>query len=137
MDKCFVIQPFDEKYNKRFNDIYKPAINEAGFEAVRIDTDNSPKFIFEDIIDGIKESKICFAEISENNPNVWFEVGYAFACEKDVIMVCFEGAREQYPFDVRHMNIISYKNDSLSDFEKLKEDIINSIKNLNKRRIQK
>jgi hypothetical protein len=34
MATCFVIQPFDSgKFYKRFNDIYKPAIEAAGLEA--------------------------------------------------------------------------------------------------------
>lgn len=33
MEICFVIQPFDSaKYDKRYDDIYRPAIEAAGFE---------------------------------------------------------------------------------------------------------
>ena len=40
MNKCFVIQPFDnDKYDKRFVDIFKPAIEKSGLEAYRIDKD--------------------------------------------------------------------------------------------------
>lgn len=39
---CFVIQPFDSgKFDKRFLDINKPAIESAGLEAYRVDNDPS------------------------------------------------------------------------------------------------
>jgi len=38
MTTCFVIQPFDSgKFDKRFMDVYKPAIEAAGLEAYRVD----------------------------------------------------------------------------------------------------
>jgi len=38
MEKCFVIQPFDnDKFDKRFVDIFEPAIIKAEFDAYRID----------------------------------------------------------------------------------------------------
>ena len=38
MEKCFVIQPFDnDKFDKRFVDIFEPAIKKAEFDAYRID----------------------------------------------------------------------------------------------------
>ena len=40
MSVCFVIQPFDgAKFDKRFEDVYKPAIEAAGLGAYRVDTD--------------------------------------------------------------------------------------------------
>jgi hypothetical protein len=37
MPMCFVIQPFTDIYNKRFDDLYKPAIEAAGMTAYRVD----------------------------------------------------------------------------------------------------
>jgi hypothetical protein len=37
---CFVIQPFDSgKFDKRFEDVYRPAIEAAGLDAYRVDLD--------------------------------------------------------------------------------------------------
>jgi len=39
---CFVIQPFDNgKFDKRYNDVFKPTLNEVGLEAYRVDEDNA------------------------------------------------------------------------------------------------
>ena len=57
---------------------------------------------------------------------MWYELGYAFALEKDVIMICDE-SRSIFPFDIRHKNIITYKTESASDFELLKTKITDKI----------
>src|SRR4029077_17922896 len=73
MEKCFVIQPFDNGiFDKRYEDIFEPAIKSAGFEAYRIDRDPSVRIPIEEIEKGISESAFCFAEITTDNPNVWY-----------------------------------------------------------------
>lgn len=41
----------------------------------------------QDIINKIKDCKICIADITDNNPNVSYEMGWARALEKHVIIV--------------------------------------------------
>ncbi|GAB7562821.1 hypothetical protein LG202_08600 [Methylobacillus methanolivorans] len=132
MPICFVIQPFDNgKYDKRFNDVYKPAIEAAGYEAYRVDKDPSVSIPIESIESGIKEATLCLADITSDNPNVWYELGYAFASNTPVVMVCSdERPGKKYPFDIQHRNIIPYQADSPSDFEKLKHTITTKIKAL-------
>ena len=130
MEKCFVIQPFDsDKFDKRYDDVFKPAILNAGLEPYRVDKDFSVRIPIDDIEKGIAESAFCFAEISIDNPNVWYELGYAFACHKDVIIVCSE-ERSKFPFDIQHRHIITYKTGSTSDFNLLGENITKRIKAL-------
>lgn len=97
---CFVIQPFNEIYDKRYEDISKPAISGTGLIPYRGDKDPSTKIIIEQIEKKFEDADICFADISTDNPNVWYELGYAFASEKDVVMVCNK-QRKEFPFDVR------------------------------------
>lgn len=127
-DKCFVIQSIsDFKFTKRYDDTYKPAIEALGLEAYRVDLDPGVKVPIEDIESKIKDSIICFADISKDNPNVWYELGYSFALGKDVVMICDE-SRTDFPFDVRHKNIIRYKSESISDFNMLKRMITDKMK---------
>ena len=122
MDTCFIIQPFDkDKFDQRFTDIFDPAIQSAGLEPYRVDRDPSVRIPIEQIEDGIKSSRICFAEITMDNPNVWYELGFAFACGKDVVMVSEE--KQHFPFDIQHRHVISYKTTSKSDYEKLELNI--------------
>lgn len=129
MEQCFVIQPFDKgKFDKRFKDIFKPAIKQANLEAYRVDDDPSSRIPIETIEQNIRDSRLCFAEITTNNPNVWYELGYAFALKKDVVMVsCQDERTEAFPFDVRHRNIITYESSSSSDFSRLSEKITKKI----------
>lgn len=129
MEKCFVIQPFDnDKFDKRFVDIFEPAIIRAGFEAYRIDKDLSVRIPIDDIEKGISESAICFAEITSDNPNVWYELGFAFARNKDVVMVCSDERQGKFPFDIQHRQVITYKTSSTSDFTTLEDTITKKIK---------
>lgn len=128
MRKCFVIKPFDkDKFDNRYNDIFKPAIEECGLIAYRSDKDENIEIPIEEIEKGIKESRIVLAEISTDNPNVWYELGYAIACNKDVILICSDERYEKFPFDVQHRRIIEYKTGSVSDFHLLKESISRKI----------
>jgi len=121
---CFVIQPFDKgPYDKRYDDILKPAIIDAGLDPYRVDEDPSVTVPIDDIEKHIKDAEICIADISTNNPNVWYEVGYAFANGKPVLLICAEPRAEPFPFDVRHRQIVSYATHSSSDFEKLKKEV--------------
>ncbi|MBU2621272.1 MAG: nucleoside 2-deoxyribosyltransferase [Proteobacteria bacterium] len=125
MPTCFVIQPFDRgKFDKRFEDTFRPAIEETGLEPYRVDQDPKVEIPIESIEEGIRDAAICLADITTDNPNVWYELGYAFAAGKAVIMVCSDERREgRYPFDIQHRTIVGYKSESSSDFEQLKEKI--------------
>jgi hypothetical protein len=130
MSFCFVIQPFDSgKFDKRFADIYKPAIEAAGLEAYRVDKDPGVSIPIESIEKGIKQASMCLADITADNPNVWYELGYAFALGKPVIMVCSEERTgKKYPFDIQHRSIIPYMADSPSDFDTLRGNLTTKVK---------
>jgi hypothetical protein len=127
MDKCFIIQPFNEKFNQRFEEIFKPAILEAGLQPYRVDQDLTSRVLIESIEKGIKNSLLCFADISTDNPNVWYELGFAVACKKDVIMVCSDERVDKFPFDISHKQVIKYSTNSLKGFQKLIEAIVTKI----------
>jgi hypothetical protein len=129
MPKCFVIQPFDKgKYDKRYRDVLKPALESAGLEAYRVDEDPNSSIPIEAIEEGIKGSAAVLAEITDNNPNVWFEVGYAIAAGKEVVFICSDDRDTPFPFDVQHRSIIQYETGSVSDFEALQKKLVPRLK---------
>ena len=124
METCFVMQPFDgDVYDKRYEDVFAPAIREAGLDPYRVDKDAGVSVPINEIETGIKNSRICFAEITTDNPNVWFELGFAIAAEKEVVIVCSEDRKSHFPFDVQHRSIIKYRCGAPQDFTELKGKI--------------
>lgn len=124
MPTCFVIQPFTDIYNKRFDDLYKPAIEAAGMTAYRVDQDSSATVLVEAIEKNIKRAAVCLADISEDNPNVWYELGFAYAAGRPVVMACSDErgkSGKRFPFDIQHRAVVTYKTESPRDFEAFKE----------------
>lgn len=124
MSTCFIIQPFDGgPYDKRYEDVYAPAVKKASLEPYRVDRDPSASIPIEQIEEGIRAASLCLADITEDNPNVWFELGFAIAERKDVVIVCSEQRTTAFPFDIQHRNIIKYKTESPRDFKDLEQKI--------------
>jgi len=121
MARCFVIQPFDKgAFDKRYQDVFDPATRKANLEPYRVDQDPSVTILIETIEKEIHNSDICFAEITSDNPNVWFELGFAIAAGKEVLLLCEKTKRKgRFPFDIQHRNIVEYATDSSSDYDKL------------------
>lgn len=131
MPHCFVIQPFDGgRFDKRYEDIFKPAIMNAGLEPYRVDEDHQVEIPIDDIEKRIRDSAICLADITLDNPNVWYEIGFAFAAKRSVCLVCSNERKERFPFDIQHRNIIRYECDSTSDFDLLRGKISTRLKAL-------
>jgi len=121
--RCFVIQKFDTRYNRLFDEIFDSAIRKAELDPYRVDRDPSASIPIDTIEKEISASVACFAELSEDNPNVWFELGYAIAREKPLCLVCSD-KRDKFPFDVQHRQIIKYPPEALSrDYQQLQESI--------------
>jgi hypothetical protein len=123
-EKCFMIQPFDGgKFDKRFDEVFKPAVTNAGLEPYRVDRDPGASIPIDEIEKGIRQSAVCFADVTLDNPNVWFELGYAIAAGKDICIVSSEERQSRYPFDIQHRKIIKYKVESPSDYATLGKQI--------------
>ena len=128
MSTCFVMQPFDgDVFDKRYEDVFAPAIKGAGLEPYRVDRDPGVSVPIEDIASGIRSAQLCFAEITTNNPNVWFELGFAVAASKEVVLVCAEDRTSHFPFDVQHRSIIKYRTGAPQDFTELQKRITERI----------
>lgn len=128
MDRtCFMIQPFDGgRFDKLFEDIFDPAVRAAGLVPYRVDRDPGASIPIDEIERAIRDSAICFAELTLDNPNVWFELGFSIAEKKDLCLVSSK-ERTKYPFDVQHRSIISYTSDAPRDFEELRSKISNRV----------
>lgn len=121
MPTCFLIQPFDKgKFDKRYDGVYEPAIRAAGFDPYRVDRDDGVTVPIKSIEEGIRAADVCLADITSDNPNVWYELGFASAARRPVVMVCSEERTSiKFPFDIQHRAIVTYKAEAPSDFTDL------------------
>ena len=94
----FVVMPFA----KEFDDLYqlgvKACCTEAGAYCERVDEGNFEEGILSRIYNQISKADIIVAEMTGRNPNVFYEVGYAHALGKRVILLTSKA--EDIPFDL-------------------------------------
>ena len=100
------MMPFGPWFDKYYQDIYVPAIKQAGFEPIRADELFSTGSVVEQIWEQIEKSKIMLADLSGKNPNVFYELGLAHAARKPVVFT--SSHLDDVPFDLRHLRVIAY-----------------------------
>jgi len=132
--KCFVIMPFGSASNelkKKFDGVYKgiivPAAREAGYEPIREDISATPGSITKDIITKLAESEMVIADLTNMNPNVFYELGirHVFSKSGTVLLI---GKGETIPFDNASHRVIQYTNE-LADLDDIHTQIVNAIIN--------
>ncbi len=107
--KLFVIMQFSKDYNELYTDVIQPIATELELECVRADEFYSGTPILKDIVDSIKQAAVIIAEITPDNPNVFYEIGYSHAVEKPTILLC-DKRREKLPFDLSGFRTLFYDN---------------------------
>lgn len=131
-DRCFVMMPFAPPLGGYYESVYKPAIEKAGLQPVRADAEifGAGK-IMDQIWSGIRGARVLLAELTQRNPNVFYELGLAHALEKPVVLV--SSNEEDVPFDLHHIRVIYY--DVTDPFwgqkliAKVAENILSAIEN--------
>ncbi len=126
--QCCVFQIFDDggAYDKRYDEVILPAIKAADLEPYRVDRDAGAEIPIDTLHEEIRRSAVCLADITPNNPNVWYELGFAVASDQPIVMICKKG--RTLPFDTHHRSTIFYTQESPRDFEHLKNEITSCLK---------
>ena len=97
--------------NNVLNSIMASAVY-SGFNAQRVDTvsvGNSTKSIDTKMYESIKKAEIIVADLTYERPNCYFELGYAMALGKDIIIIAREGTKLH--FDAEHYTTIIFKDE--------------------------
>ncbi|MDD5625555.1 MAG: hypothetical protein PHG83_00095 [Patescibacteria group bacterium] len=118
---CFVIMPFGDWFNEYYEKIYCPAIKSAGLIPTRSDDLYRPSSIVQDIWSYTQNAKVILAELTDKNPNVFYELGLAHAIGKPAIFVT--KTIEDVPFDLRGLRVIQYDT-NVPDWGKVLQDNI-------------
>ncbi|HDZ8833341.1 TPA: hypothetical protein RUX00_001312 [Aeromonas dhakensis] len=126
--KAFVVMQFTEKFNELYESVIKPVCEKKGLEPIRADDMYSNGLIIHDIIQSIQQSSLIISDITPDNPNVYYEVGYAHAAGKNVILMC-DREREKLPFDLSGFRTIFYSN-TIAGKSKVEEILTKHLDNI-------
>ena len=110
---CFVICPIgdiDSPIRKRsdltFNYIIRPVVESFDYKLLRADQINEPGMITNQIIDQIVESSLVIADLTDYNPNVFYELAIRHIVKKPYIQMIKSDL--EVPFDIYDMRTIPY-----------------------------
>ena len=113
---AFVIMPFGKKkggdgtsydFNAIYEDLIKPSLEMAGFEAFRADEEATSGDILTDMFQELLLADLCIADMSIDNANVFYELGIRHAFRKRGV-VHIQAGRAYMPFDVFNVRTIPY-----------------------------
>lgn len=85
--------------------------------------------IYEDIVKEIRDASIIIVDISDNNPNVYYELGMAHTLKQNQTIIITQEDFNNTPFDISHFRIIKYIN-SIQGKEELEKQLDLTLKNL-------
>lgn len=114
---CFLISPIGEEGSPTRqrsdlvkNDIVQRALVPEFVDVVsRADENTNPGEITPTIISSILEADLIVADLTDANPNVYYEVAIAHAYDKPTIHI--RKAGEPLPFDIKDVRVFEYGDD--------------------------
>jgi hypothetical protein len=113
--KCFVIMPFRSEFDDVYDSI-KLAVTSAAIgenlSCSRLDEVRSAGVITEDLLTEIRGAALCIADVTDSNPNVMWEMGFAAALQKPTIAISQQGSR--LPFDISSIRTLFYDRQKLA-----------------------
>lgn len=130
---CFVIAPIGdeesetrERADKVLNYVIIPAVGECGYTAIRADRISEPGIITSQVIQHLVEDPLVVADLTDHNPNVFYELAVRHAVRKPVVHMI--EVSQTIPFDVVAMRTISVDHRDLESADRCRQDIVQQIK---------
>ena len=107
--QAFVVMQFTDAFDALYRDVIKPTCEKFGLKAIRADDIHKSGLIIDDIARSIEGASVIIADVTVDNPNVFYEVGYAHAIKKATILLS-DRTRDKLSFDVSGFRTIFYDN---------------------------
>src|SRR5512147_1958948 len=87
-ESLFVVSPFNYPYDEIYTNIIRPSAEAAGIESQRADRSFQLGFVMcTKICKSMQEAGYVVADLTEDNPNVYYELGLAWGFGKEVIII--------------------------------------------------
>lgn len=134
---CFVLMPFSDPagyapghFQRVYADIFKPAIEAAGYVAFRADDPRETEMIHLTVLRRLLDAPIALCDLSTRNPNVLFELGFRQAFDKPVVLVQETGTPTI--FDIAPLRYAEYRparlyHEVLEDQERIRQAIVATV----------
>ena len=103
---CFVLMPYAQKFDDIYTFGIRGACDDAGVYCERVDEQIFQGSVLDRIFNQIARADVIVADMTDRNPNVFYEVGYAHALGKPTILLTQEAS--DIPFDLKHFPHIVY-----------------------------
>lgn len=112
---AFYVTPIGDENSpqRRHSDLFlnfliEPAVEKFGLNVVRADTIDKPGVITRQVIQYLAESRLVIADLSFQNPNVFYELAVRHMMRKPVVQIIQKSDR--IPFDVNQLRTIIIDN---------------------------
>lgn len=109
--RCFVAMKIGNPPMPLAFETMRRVIDRKGYMPIRVDQEPFLGSIVEAIWNAIRSSDVVIADITDYNPNVFYELGIAHALSKPTILTVFnEYGRvpQDIPFDIRIQRVLTY-----------------------------
>lgn len=103
---AFVLMPFSSEFADIYNFGIKKTAQEQGFRAERVDEQRFTETMLARIYSQIECADVIVADMTGRNANVFYEVGYAHAKGKLVVLLTQDAS--DIPFDMKHHRHLIY-----------------------------
>jgi len=106
---CFVVMQFTDEFDVLYRDVIRPVCESYGYKVIRGDDFHTSGQIMEDVTRSIRTAALIIADVTPDNANVFYEVGFAHAISKPTILLS-DRKREHLPFDISGFRTLFYDN---------------------------
>jgi hypothetical protein len=120
----FVAMPFKEEMDDTYHYGIHGAVRAAGFLCERADLSSFTGDVLEWVRSRIRTASLVVADLTDANPNVYLEVGYAWGCGIRTVLLVRDAAHLR--FDIRGQRCLVYRN-----IKHLEESLARELKELN------
>jgi hypothetical protein len=134
---CFIISTIGEensperaRADEKLELVYQPVLTEMGYTPIRADKESTPNSISRDIISRVIRSDLVVADVSDANPNVFYELAIRNAVKKAVIVI--KGPSQKLPFDIIDKRAIVLDMTNNRQWVSAKKQLAEHIKNAEK-----
>ena len=125
---CYVIVPGHATIDT-YNDIITPVLVRSGIQPTSFDELISPISVLSALMDVIRDARLVIADITGNDPDVFFQLGIVEAMGKPIILLCQQDPNSNAmlgspPLGLKDRKIIAYRADDKEHLQQILQQVV-------------